>query len=110
MRKRSVALAGVFRHGEPLDRTTSDAVQLPPGVLEPGDEVYRVDDDGHPSLNVRRGDLLLVQPRRGRASAGKLVLAEAEGRAYLGRWRRDEFPGQGKLRVLGAVRLIARGH
>ena len=117
---RVVRLAGVVRHGQPLDRTVSDEVELPADVLDAGEHVYRV-RDAHPQLNIRLDDLLVVQPRRGgRASTGELVLAELAGKAYLGRWwsergRRALFDENvqpivedAELRALGAVTMIAR--
>lgn len=118
---RPVRLAGVFRHGQPLDRTSNDQIELPADVMTAGEEVYRVGGDAHPQLNIRVGDLLVVRPRRdGRASTGELVLAESAGKAYLGRWwarrrRRvlldenaEAIVEEARLQVVGAVTMIVR--
>lgn len=96
-------------------------IDVPVDIAEDEDELYRVMDRGIPVQNIRRDDILVMEPRLdGKAATAELVLVEHEGRAYVGRWwtkrgRRavmDEacvpiVEGRG-IRILGAVTLVAR--
>jgi hypothetical protein len=114
-------LVGSFTPGHPLDLTTNDLVMVPSDLYDDDEQLYRVVGRGVGWLNIRPDDILIVQPRpEGNASVAEIVLAEQDGKAYVGRW----WTKRGKrvvvnaeygpvvegetVRVLGAITLIAR--
>jgi len=103
-------------HGLPLDfiEDLMVAVSLPPDILDIDEQIYRV--KSAPGFNP--GDILIVEPRRGDAATGELVLAAIGERVYIGRYwakhgqrvlRTEEGETVvGHLNILGAVNQIVR--
>jgi hypothetical protein len=86
-----VTLTGEFTQGARLNLSVNDEVRLPREVAGLGDEFYLVSGKGIASLNIRVGDVVIIERRRtGRARISEIVLVILEKRAYLGRfWRKD---------------------
>lgn len=113
-------ITGAITHGAALDRVSAQpAVEVPAEKVETGETIYRVASTPR-GLGLRRGDLLVVEPRDNHAATAELVIAALGERLFLGRWwgkhgRRVVMDAtltplieDASLRVLGAVTVVMR--
>jgi len=82
-----IAIAGEIRHGEPIDESKKETIQLPKTLVEEGEIVFRARGDNLRDQGIEDGDLLVVELRpRGRASNGELVIGKIGRQVFIGRW------------------------
>jgi len=79
--------SGEIKHGEPVDESRKEKVQLPRTLVEKDEIVFRARGDHLRDQGIEDGDLLVVEPRpRGRAATGELVIGRIGRLVFVGRW------------------------